>query len=131
MTRQPPTTILVAEDDPSLLLLTCRALEQAGHRVLGNGSAEEALATYERAPGVDALVTDVVLPGIDGLELASRLLARQPELAVLVTTGSTEAHIHEAAAAAGLRVLRKPYTPAHLLAAFTEAWGDRRAEVQP
>src|SRR6185312_9055464 len=78
--------ILLAEDDDNLRSFLSRALERAGHEVhaVGDGDAALALAAVNT---FDLLLADVVMPGIDGIELARRASVLLPELRVMFITG--------------------------------------------
>jgi signal transduction histidine kinase/CheY-like chemotaxis protein len=115
----PATTgaaVLIVEDDPGVRAFAARVLRDAGSVVFEAGNPAEALAfaTSESTP-LDLLLTDVVLPGIDGADLAERLRAIRPGLRVLFMSGYTP---EEIAVAAALRsedaLLRKPFLPAAL-----------------
>jgi two-component system, cell cycle sensor histidine kinase and response regulator CckA len=81
-------TILVAEDDLSVLRLTERALTSLGYQVLATGGATEALALLATHPGpVHLLLIDVVMPVMAGPALADRVLALRPKVAVLYMSG--------------------------------------------
>jgi len=108
--------VLLVEDEPPLLRLAARALRGAGFAVLTATSAEEALELLEGgAPAPCALVSDVVMPGMDGLGLAALLRARHPGLPVLLVSGYAEAALGRDLAAEGLRLLPKPYALADLV----------------
>lgn len=81
--------ILVVEDQPSIRRLLSRLLQREGHEVLLASSAEEALTIAERED-FDLLLTDVVMPGASGLELAERLRRDRPGLPVLLTSGGED-----------------------------------------
>ena len=109
--------VLLVEDEVPLLRLAERALRRAGFDVLSAGSAEEALEIVESGgPQPLALVSDVVMPGMDGLELAARLRARDPDLPVLLVSGYAEAALGRDLAAERLRLLPKPYSLSDLVA---------------
>ncbi|MCZ8146507.1 MAG: ATP-binding protein [Roseomonas sp.] len=109
--------ILLVEDEPPLLRLAARALRGAGFNVLTASSAEEALELLEGdGPVPCALVSDVVMPGLDGLGLAAQLRARYPALPVLLVSGYSEAALSRDLAAEGIRLLPKPYGLADLVA---------------
>ena len=118
-------TILVAEDEEMVRAFTRQVLEEAGYRVLAASSGEEALALAERLQGrVALLLTDVVMPGINGAVLAERLTARMPELAVLFMSGYTDdAVVRAGVALDGGRLLQKPFTPDQLLERVRAALG--------
>lgn len=120
-------SILLVEDEEVLRLLTTRILERAGHRVRGARSAEEAehllSATPERP---SLLITDVILPGEGGVDLAERWLARLPGLRVLFLSGYTDdPDFRTKVEARGQRFLEKPYSTSDLLAMVDAALADR------
>jgi two-component system cell cycle sensor histidine kinase/response regulator CckA len=109
--------VLLVEDEPPLLRLAERALSRAGFTVVSAASAEEALELVDGdAVQPLALVSDVVMPGVDGLELATRLRRRDPLLPVLLVSGYAEAALGRDLAAERLRLLPKPYNLADLVA---------------
>jgi two-component system cell cycle sensor histidine kinase/response regulator CckA len=75
--------VLVVDDEEGLRELLCRGLQDEGYHVLTAGNGVEALEIMETAPPVDLVVTDVVMPGMDGRELGRRLAQRSPDLPVL------------------------------------------------
>jgi CheY-like chemotaxis protein len=83
--RHPGTeTVLVADDEPMVLQCVAGALRDAGYRVLEAEGGADALALARSHPGpIHLLLTDVVMPGIRGPELAARVQARRPETRVL------------------------------------------------
>jgi hypothetical protein len=80
-------TILLVEDEEMVRRMTGQILEEQGYRVLAASSAPHALDLVARHGEVDLVVTDVVMPGMKGPELVSRLLADRPELKVLYVSG--------------------------------------------
>jgi two-component system, cell cycle sensor histidine kinase and response regulator CckA len=109
-------SILVVEDEPALRELTTRVLQGAGYLVLPAASGADALALLERHAGdVHLVFTDVVMPGMSGRELATRLARLRPGLRVLYTSGYTEdAILRHGVLDDPSRFLSKPYTPAEL-----------------
>ncbi|HEX2217808.1 MAG TPA: response regulator [Gemmatimonadales bacterium] len=88
MDTQPPAVILVVDDEAAVNRLVTRYLSHLGYRVLDATSAEEALAIVRRgAPRIDLVVSDVVMPGTGGTELAAELLSRAPGPSVILMTG--------------------------------------------
>lgn len=80
--------VLLVEDQPALRRMMLRTLRRAGYEVIEARSAEEALSLCdERFEELDAVLTDVMLPGLSGTELVSRLRVEQPELPALLTSG--------------------------------------------
>jgi PAS domain S-box-containing protein len=106
-------TILLAEDDATLRPLMKQLLERNGYGVLEAANAEQALAiAREHVSPIHLLVTDVVMPGASGRELARRLGEMRPEARVLYVSGYTdEAIVHHGMVEPGLAFLQKPFTP--------------------
>ena len=95
--------ILLAEDDDSLRAFLSRALERAGYSVRACPDGETALEALEEGP-YDLLLTDIVMPGVDGIEVAREAAARDKRLRIMFITGFAAV----ALAPAGSRVLAKP-----------------------
>lgn len=108
---QGPFKILLAEDDEPVRAHAVRALTQAGHRVTPVADGVEATSELER-DRYDVVITDVRMPHRDGIELASLIRERQPELPVLLISGYVGA---EQAAILDLPLLHKPFTGRELL----------------
>jgi len=107
--------ILLVEDEPTVRALAGRILRRAGNDVTSAGSPAEALALPPEARP-DLLVTDVLLPEMDGIELFRRLNARWPGLRVLLMSGFPEGNARiEEAIARGQHFLQKPFGPGELL----------------
>jgi len=101
-------TILVVEDDPDVREYASSLLEQLGYRVIGAADGEAALDRLERDAAIDLLFTDVVMPGLNGFEVARIAQSVRPGLPVLFTSGyATDL------TPAG-RLLQKPYRPKQL-----------------
>jgi signal transduction histidine kinase/CheY-like chemotaxis protein len=109
-------TVLVVEDDPGVRAFTSQVLRDGGSTVFEAANAAEALAIAAReSRPLDLLLTDVVLPGIDGCDLAARLRALRPGLRVLFMSGYTPEEIAATAAlASGDLLLKKPFLPGAL-----------------
>ncbi len=107
-------TILVVEDDEQVRQVTVNYLQDRGYQVIEAANAEAAAVLAHSTDKLDLLLTDVVLPGAEGLALAKRLRAEQPDLQVLFMTGDDG---HEDLA--GEHVLMKPFTGADLLRAIS------------
>ncbi len=119
----PGRRVLLVEDDEVVRRVARRALERRGFEVLDAGSGAEAFALADRDPGpIHVLVSDVVLPRLNGFEVASRLRAARPGLRVVYVSGYGEAVLsRHGALEADLILLRKPFTPGDLAAKVEEA----------
>ncbi len=104
--------ILYVDDEPSLGALGKRRLEQLGYEVVVAADGEEALSRFIAAPGdFDAVVSDYLMPRMNGLELATELIRVRPDLPVVLVTGFIDNLPDETIHAAGVReILRKPVT---------------------
>ncbi|HET7321819.1 MAG TPA: PAS domain S-box protein, partial [Longimicrobiaceae bacterium] len=110
-------TVLLVEDEVAVRVLVRRVLDRAGYRILEASSGQAALDLLaDTGARVDLLLTDVVMPGMSGRELADELTARTPGLPVLYMSGYTdEAIMHHGVLAEGVAFLEKPFTPDILL----------------
>ncbi len=124
-------TILLAEDEDGVRTLIEKLLEEAGYRVLAAESSEDALRLGRDYPGtIHLLLTDVIMPGMGGPELAERLIEHRPKLRVVFTSGYTDAATEEREGfPPGTGFLQKPFTPAALTAKVRETLGGVRAEA--
>ena len=108
--------ILVVEDDDGIRRLACEVLADHGYEVLEAAGGNEAILLAERCPVLDLVVTDVVMGGMNGHELANRLVAARPGLKVLYMSGYTETGIvQQGMLEPGLNFLSKPFQPQELL----------------
>ncbi len=107
--------ILLAEDDASMREFLAKALRKAGHHVVSVGDgldAIEALDGYH----ADLLLADVVMPGLDGIELARRAAKLQPGLRVMFITGFAAVALkNRDQTPRGARILSKPFHLRHLV----------------
>lgn len=99
--------ILLAEDDESLRGFLARALERAGHSVVACENGDDAIDALEAGP-YDLLLTDIVMPGADGIEVARIAAQRQPGLRIMFITGFAAVALTAAQASPGAKVLSKP-----------------------
>jgi hypothetical protein len=117
----PPAIILFVDDDESVRSLASRLLAKGGHRVLVAANAGEALLIAERyGSSIDLLVTDTVMPLMDGRSLAARLLATLPALAILFISGHARPESEDEDQG---HFLAKPFSEAQLARAVSVALG--------
>jgi two-component system, cell cycle sensor histidine kinase and response regulator CckA len=111
--------VLVVEDQDPVRRQACRILEDHGYVVRQAGSGDEALAAWEP---VDLLVTDVVMPGMGGHQLAEAARERTPGLRVLYMSGHTDdVLVHDSARQRDIAFVQKPFTHDSLLRAVAVA----------
>jgi PAS domain S-box-containing protein len=110
-------TILVVEDELALRELACVLLQEAGYTVLESSGVEDAIAIAKDSDRtVDLLLTDVVMPRLDGRELANQLVALRPNLKILFMSGYTDdVIVHRGVLKHGTVLVQKPFTKATLL----------------
>ncbi len=125
--------ILVVDDEAPILSVTARALERLGHEPVLASSGNDAGKRFADDPAsIDLLVTDVMMPGIDGIELARRLRAQRPDLPVIVTSGFGEpGDLDDVGGEAHVSFLPKPYTLESLSAHVARALGEPDGHALP
>lgn len=109
-------TLLVAEDDPHVREFVAEVLEEGGHTVLRAANPSEALALCQRHTGrIDLLLTDFVMPELNGPQLAELLRSTRPRLRILFMSGYPDASfVAGGVVGSSYRLLRKPFTPEEL-----------------
>ncbi len=115
-------TLLLVEDDPTILAMVLTMLESLNYRVLTADSPKAALRCAEEHIGtIDLLITDVIMPEMNGKELATRLLALCPKLKLLYMSGYTSNVIaHHGVLDEGVHFLQKPFSKIDLSARIRE-----------
>ncbi len=115
--------VLVVEDDESLRKLAIKTLEKYGYTVLPAADGREALRLCEEYKDpIHLMVTDVIMPGMSGKDLANRLKDMMPDLRVLYMSGYTDnAIVHHGILEKGIAFLQKPFTPEGLARKVREA----------
>jgi PAS domain S-box-containing protein len=123
-------TLLVVEDDAAVLDMVGAMVRRHGYHAVCTASSADALNVVERSDRrFDALLTDLVMAGMSGIELAEAVRARVPGLPVLVMSGySAGAVAAENTLPPGLSLIRKPFTTATLLHALGEVLGAGRPD---
>jgi two-component system, cell cycle sensor histidine kinase and response regulator CckA len=112
---RPEVTLLIVEDEPAVRNLVAATLKTEGYRLLLAGSAEEAmLVAAEHTGAIDLLLTDAVMPGKSGIELANALVAERPGLPVIVMSGYTRETLDVTGLSHAVVLVHKPFTPREL-----------------
>ena len=102
--------ILIAEDDESMCRFLEAALRRAGHEVTARHDGLEALSTIQEAPAYDLLLADIVMPGLDGIELSQKAADLCPDMKVMFITGFAAVAMRaRQESEPGTRVLSKPF----------------------
>lgn len=124
-------TILLVEDETAVREVTREALEMGGYRVLEAGGAEEAaVIVNDRSREIDLLLTDVVMPGMSGTELARQLNESRPALVTIFMTGYVDSKILRIATQGALQShIQKPFTIDDLLSCVAEALAARSCDL--
>jgi two-component system, cell cycle sensor histidine kinase and response regulator CckA len=111
-----PKTILVVEDEAFVREITCDVLENAGFHVLKAGNAPEARTVFrDHREAVQLLLTDVILPGGNGRDLAREFKTMNPALKVICVSGYPENAITPKGLKDGCFYLQKPFSAESLL----------------
>ena len=114
-------TILVVEDTPAVRKMVCAMLSQTGYHCLEAGDGVEALRLLEDAGDVQLVLTDVIMPNMDGPELARQLSQVRPELRILFMSGYVEDTVVRSIGKASSLFLPKPFTATALMEKVRQA----------
>jgi PAS domain S-box-containing protein len=115
-------TVLVVDDEPGVRDIVARSLQRGGCRPMEAGDGAEALALVEREGPPELVVTDLMMPGIGGAELARQLRTRWPALPIIFMSGySAETLDLRNLAGVEIGLLEKPFSPDDLVAKVTAA----------
>lgn len=119
-------TILLVEDEENVRLITARLLEDDGYRVFAAADAGEAITVAENHPGsIDLLLTDIKLPGMDGIELATKVAGLYPGMKIAYMSGYTSHFMaKQGLLRDGMVFLPKPFDEMKLAQKVREALGD-------
>jgi CheY-like chemotaxis protein len=122
---------LVVEDDPAVRDMTTQLLGRAGYEVMAVQDGVQAIAAAHAADRIDVLVTDVVMPGMSGIELAEQMMDTYPLMGVVLLSGYTAETLDlERVTARGATFVSKPVSSNQLLRAVLEAVASRRSAAQ-
>ena len=105
-------TVLVVDDEPQLRMMLTHFLQQEGFTVLTAGQGSEAISLFRSHPEIGLLITDILMPGMDGPSLAASLRSLNPELAVLLMSGNCDPKQIES----GFTFVSKPFSFIDVLA---------------
>jgi two-component system cell cycle sensor histidine kinase/response regulator CckA len=123
--HQGSATVLVVEDEASLRTFTCTLLQNKGYTVLEAGGGEEALALAEQYQRpIHLLLTDVIMPGMNGPAVAEKLASLYPEIKVLFMSGYT-GFVSRGLIDPHAVLLSKPFTREELLHKIQQVLGPR------
>jgi CheY-like chemotaxis protein len=124
-------TILIAEDEPAVRTLVGTVLRANGYTVLEAGDGREALALWEQhGPAVGLLLTDLLMPHLSGVELASRLREQRPDLpAVFMSAYADNELVNQGLRIAGIPFLQKPFRPEALLEVVRQTLGQSSGQA--
>jgi DNA-binding NtrC family response regulator len=125
-------TILLVEDEEMVRALMCEVLEREGYQVLSCCHPQEGIEVSLRHGGhIDLLLTDVVMPGMNGRDMANEILQSLPELRVVFMSGYTE-HVltHEGEVDQKFEYLQKPFTLQTLMRKLERVLGNVEEQVQ-
>jgi two-component system cell cycle sensor histidine kinase/response regulator CckA len=129
--------VLVVDDEEGLRALVCRTLRREGYRTLEASHGAEALELVETSPGpVDLVVTDMVMPGMDGRELGRRLAQRWPTLPILyISAYDVNDIFRRGSPRSSAPFLQKPFAPDGLLTVvrglLRDGNGGTRSSISP
>lgn len=115
-------TVLVLEDEPSVRKLVCRMLRDLGYRPIETADAEECIAVAKTSEKVDLLLTDIIMPGMDGCEVRRQVAALRPGIGTLFMSGYTDDILaRHGFEEMGSQFIAKPFTHAALARKICEA----------
>jgi len=115
-------TILIVEDDPMLLKVAGNMLRQYGYEAIEVGDGREAMRIAEEFEGsIDLLLTDVIMPGMGGRDLAEKMKSKRPGIKIIYMSGYTDNTIvHNGALEEDVVLVEKPFTPETLVKKIRE-----------
>ena len=117
-----PESILVVDDEPNYRLIIGQVLEREGYDVVEAGDGREALEIFRERPELGMVLTDITMPGEDGLELLSKLKVERPEVPVVMLTAHHDVKLAVDAMRRGaLDYLTKPFVNADLIRCVKKA----------
>ena len=118
----PNATILAVDDDPLMLRMPKDELEDVGYKVVGAADGKEAIALHHSS-AMDLIITDLLMPGMEGIETIIELRRRQPNLKIIAMSSGPSSNLYLAKQLGAAQVLTKPFTIQQLLASVKECLG--------
>jgi len=115
--------VLLVEDEDTVRNVVARLLKKLGYQVSAAANADEAISYFDGGESFDLVVTDIVMPGLSGIEMSEVLKARCPELRFLFISGYTSRELGTAPAAPPDPFLPKPFTMQELAEEVRKALG--------
>ena len=122
-------TVLLVEDHPDVSVIAADYLDHLGCTVLGADSAESAIHALRNRRDIDLVLSDIVMPGMSGLELGRLIREHHPEIPVILASGYSDKA--SAAVNEGFTLIRKPYSPEALGRALDSALNETRRQGRP
>lgn len=127
MTREDKETVLVVDDDPFVLEAISGVLNECGYRVFSSGTAGEATAQLQ-GNSIDVVLTDIMMPGVSGIQLLERIHNHDKEIPVILMTGYAELDTAiDAIKKGAFDFITKPYQMEHLISVVSKAAKYNRA----
>ena len=125
-------TVLVVEDEPAVREMTTLVLERGGYRVQSVGNAQDAIRILDGGEPIDVLLTDVIMPGMSGIELAERTMSRQPTVGIVLVSGYLPETLDlDRLIRRGVIFAAKPATAAITVEAVARALASRQGSADP
>lgn len=118
--------ILFIDDEQSLIETTGLLLEKLGYEVRSFSQSQEALGEFQQDPSAfDGVISNINMPDMNGIELAKKLMAARPDIAIMLVTGNSAVITEEQAREIGIRcMLFKPFRVGQLAAAVKKLFGE-------
>ncbi len=113
-------SVLVVDDEPALAGMIQRLLETEGYKVVTAFDGEQGLQRFYENAGFDLVISDVLMPNLNGPDMLREMLREVPDLKAIFITGYTDETVNARISELRFEVIRKPFTPEHFLARVRE-----------
>jgi cyclic di-GMP phosphodiesterase len=117
-------TVLLVDDEPMVLEMCTTILKLGGYTVLVASNGAEALRLLQSAGAIDIALLDVMMPGMNGLELAKHIRSSNPAIPIVLMTGYSAEDIAEVVSGNDYRIIWKPFKTASLLQMIENSLGE-------